>query len=92
MNVTLFDVLSNVITLPLEPVYCVHTSANKIKQLALVALGLSILTVAIVLIGVMLIDDDHIKLLLIYGTSTITGLLKNIIYFLKLLGSKKIYI
>ena len=77
---SVISMISFVITLPLEPVYCVHTSANKIKQPALVALGLSILTVAIVLIGVMLIDDDHIKLLLIYGTSTITGLLKNIIY------------
>ena len=77
---SVISMISFVISLPLEPVYCVHTSANKIKQPALVALALSVLTVLIVILGVMFIEDDNIKLLLIYGTSTITSIFKNIIY------------
>lgn len=84
------------IGLPLEPVYCVHTSANKIKQPALVTLLLSCITITLVFIGVNVFTDENIKIIIISGTSTILSLLRLCfyipVYTAKILNEKKTYL
>ena len=84
------------IGLPLEPVYCVHTSANKIKQPALVTLLLSCITIALVFIGVNLFTNENIKIIIISGTSSILSLLRLCfyipVYTAKILNEKKTYL
>jgi len=68
------------VSLPIEPVYCVHISLNKIKKPALFCLGLSILNIILVICGVHLFDNENIQMIIIYGTSTIMGLFRLLVY------------
>lgn len=68
------------IGLPLEPVYVIHTATNKIKQPAIVCLILSTINIILVICGVNLVADETLKMVIIYGSSTILGIIKLSLY------------
>lgn len=76
-----------VFSLPLEPLWNVFTTVNKVKQSSIYLLCSSILSIIIVFIGLNFIDNKLYQLVLIAGVSTCLSVVKSLI-FLPMYGAK----
>lgn len=86
-RLSLVSCASLIFALPLEPMYSVFTATNKVKVPSLVLLGFSIINIICVFIGVNITDNEMIKLYIIAGVSTATGIVR-VNTFLPLYGAK----
>jgi O-antigen/teichoic acid export membrane protein len=93
---TILSLLSLAVGIPVEPVYAVHTSTNKIKKPAIMTLILSVITIIVVLLGIYLVDNENMKIIIISATSSIISLYRLLIYIpiytAKILDEKKSYL
>ena len=92
----IISMCSLTLSIPIEPVYCVHISANQIKKPAIVGLILSCITIALVILGVSITNDEILKIVIIYGTSTLTDLFRIAVfipqYTAKVMGENKFFL
>lgn len=93
---SLISIASLAVGIPVEPVYAVHISANKIKKPAIMTLILSVLTIVVVICGLYITDNEDIKMIIISGTSSIISLYRLLIYIpmytAKILEEKRTYL
>lgn len=68
------------ISASLNPIYGVFTVTNKIKTNSLVVLGTGVLNVLIVISALHFVEDMAARIIIIVGTSTIIGIVRNLCF------------
>lgn len=76
-----------ILSMPLEPLWNIFSTANKVKQSSIYLITSSILNIITVLILLLIFKDDYVRLFVIAGTSTIFSLIKSLT-FLPIYGAK----
>lgn len=76
-----------ILSMPLEPLWNVFSTANKVKQSSIFLIITSLLNIVVVLILLNIFKDDYVRLFAIAGTSTVFSLIKSLT-FLPLYGAK----
>lgn len=76
-----------VLSMPLEPLWNIFSTTNKVKQSSIFLIASSFANIIIVLILLNIFDSDYVRLFVIAGTSTIISLVKSLT-FLPMYGAK----
>lgn len=76
-----------IFSMPLEPLWNIFSTANKVKQSSIFLIASSILNIITVFILLYIFKGKYVRLFIIAGTSTIFSLIKSLV-FLPLYGAK----
>lgn len=74
------------VLMPFECFYSLFTIANKVKTSSLYMFAEALVTIAIVLAGIQLIEDEFLKLCVITGVSSVAEIIRGL-FFLPLFGA-----
>lgn len=76
-----------ILSMPLEPLWNIFSTANKVKQSSIFLIVSSVLNIITVFILLSVFKDNYVRLFIIAGTSTVFSIIKSLT-FLPLYGAK----
>lgn len=79
--------LSMVFSMPLEPLWNIFSTTNKVKQSSIFLIISSVINILVVLVLLNIFDDNYIRLFVIAGTSTVISFAKSL-GFLPIYGAR----